>query len=199
MKKLAIFSVLLFSIVTVGISTASAHVEVQLRGYSSTAGDESMIWLRAEHGCMYNNGMYPTEQLQVTVPNAAGRPIPSNLPGFVATVVDSKKKDSAGVPSTYTVTWKAKNAASALDGSNYFEVGMITTWSKKPQTFYIPAIQTCLVNANPTGAMAGMGGMSGTKDLGKPLFLKWIVTTGAVPKDTSDTEYGPAAKFTITK
>lgn len=182
---------------SMGLTAASAHVEVQLRGYSNKAGDESQIVLRAEHGCMYNNAMYATESLQVVVPNAAGRPKPSYFPGFTATVVDSKSKDSKGVPVSYTVTWKAKNASFAIDGSNFFEVGLLTTWSSAPQKIYMPATQTCTVTKTPS---SGMGAMTmNAKDVGKKLYLKWIVTTGATPKDTADTEYGPAPEITTVK
>ena len=182
-RKIAVLSCLLMTFLGVGFSAASAHVEVQLRGYSDKAGDESMIWLRAEHGCMYNNAMYPTHILQVIVPNAAGRPKPEYKYGFTATVVDSKTKNSGGVPISYTVTWRAKNASFDIDGMNYVEFGLITQWDKKPQTIYMPAIQTCYIG----------------KDTSKPLYLKWIVTTGSTPKNTSNTEYGPAPVITTTK
>ena len=177
------------------MSAASAHVEVQLRGYSDKAGDESMIWLRAEHGCMYKNLMYATQQLQVQVPNAAGRPKPEYKYGFTATVVDSKKKDVTGVPFYYTVTWKAQNSSFAIDGTNYFEVGMLTSWTKKPQTIYMPATQFCHV----TKVSNGSAMKASSKDVGKPLYLKWIVTTESTPKNTSDTEYGPAPAITTKK
>jgi len=195
--KIAILFCLLTIFTSAGLSAANAHVEVQLRGYSDKAGDESMIWLRAEHGCMYKNAMFATEQLQVQVPNAAGRPKPGYMYGFTATVIDSKIKDSAGVPTFYTVTWKAKNISFAIDGSNYFEVGMLTSWNKRPQTIYMPAIQTCTVTNTPSGSMSPM--KMSTKDIGKKLYLKWVVTTGSTPKDTSDTEFGPAPVITTKK
>lgn len=195
-KLLSIFC-LLAIFTGAGFSAANAHVEVQLRGYSDKAGDESMIWLRAEHGCMYKNAMFATEQLQVQVPNAAGRPKPEYMYGFSATVVDSKTKDSSGVPTFYTVTWKAKNASYAIDGSNYFEVGLLTSWDKKPQTIYMPAVQTCTVTKTPSGSMSSM--KMSTADLGKKLYLKWTVTTGSTPKSTSTTEYGPAPMITTKK
>lgn len=179
-RRITLLFSLLILFSSTGFTAANAHVEVQLRGYSDKAGDESMIWLRAEHGCMYKNVMYPTEQLQIQVPNAAGRPKPEFMYGFRATVVDSKTKDVSGVPTYYTVTWKAKSSTFAIDGSNYFEVGMLTSWGKNPQTIYMPAIQTC------TG-------------MGKKLYLKWNVTTGKTPKDTIDTEYGPAPVITTKK
>ena len=175
-RKITVLSCLLTLFIGVGFASASAHVEVQLRGYSDKAGDESMIWLRAEHGCMYKNMMYSTHILQVTVPNAAGRPKPEYEYGFTATVVDSKERDSNGVPVSYTVTWKAKNASFDIDGMNYAEFGLITQWDKKPQTIYMPAVQTCYVGDGSS----------------KPLYLKWIVTTGSTPKSTADTEYGPS-------
>lgn len=196
-RKFAIFTCLLVAFAGVNLTAANAHVEIQLRGYSDKAGDESMIWLRAEHGCMYNNLMYPTEVLQVQVPNAAGRPKPEYRYGFTATVVDSKTKDAAGVPSYYTVTWKARNASFAIDGTTYTEFGLLTKWDKKPQTIYMPATQFCHVTKTPSGAMPST--KISSKDLGKPLYLKWIVTTGSTPKDTSDTEYGPAPVITTKK
>jgi len=196
-RKIVVFMSSLLVFFGVSFTAASAHVEIQLRGYSDKAGNESMIWLRAEHGCMYKNMMYATEQLQVKVPNAAGRPKPEFRYGFTATVVDSKTKDAAGVPLYYTVTWKATSAAFAIDGTNYFEVGMLTSWDKKPQTMYMPAIQFCHVTKAPSGGMPTPKGEN--KDVGKPLYLKWIVTTGSTPKDTSDTEYGPAPVITTKK
>jgi len=197
MRKSVVISVITFALLSTGLSTANAHVEVQLRGYSNKAGDESQIVLRAEHGCMHNNAMYATEQLQLQVPNAAGRPKPGFLPGFVASVVDSKTKDSKGIPVSYTVTWKAKNSTSAIDGNSFFEVGLLTTWSSTPQKIFIPATQTCTVTKTPS---SGMGAMTmNAKDVGKKLYLKWTVTTGATPKNTADTEYGPAAEITTVK
>jgi hypothetical protein len=195
-KLLSVFF-LLAMFTGLGFSAANAHVEIQLRGYSNKAGDESMIWLRAEHGCMYKNAIFATEQLQVQVPNAAGRPKPGYMYGFSATVMDSKTKDSAGVPTFYTVTWKAKNASYAIDGSNYFEVGLLTSWAKKAQTIYMPAVQTCTVTKTPSGSMSSM--TMSTADIGKKIYLKWIVTTGTTPKNTSTTEYGPAPMITTKK
>ena len=196
-RKILLTSFLLMLFTGASLSAANAHVEVQLRGYSNKAGDESMIWLRAEHGCMFKNATFATEQLQVQVPNAAGRPKPEYMYGFTATVVDSKTKDSAGIPTYYTVTWKAKNPSFAIDGSNYFEVGMLTSWDKKPQAIYMPAVQSCTVTKTPTGSMSSMTMPRG--DVGKKLYLKWIVTTGSTPKDTVDTEYGPAPVITTRK
>jgi uncharacterized protein YcnI len=193
--KIAIFSCLVMFLFGVSMTAANAHVEIQLRGYSDKAGDESMIWLRAEHGCMYKNLMYPTQQLQVKVPNAAGRPKPEYKYGFTATVVDSKVRDSTGIPSYYTVTWKAQNSSFAIDGTNYFEVGMLTSWGKKPQMIYMPAIQFCHV----TTLSNGVATKAASKDVGKALYLKWIVTTGSTPKNTSNIEYGPAPVITTKK
>jgi uncharacterized protein YcnI len=182
-RKVVILSCLLITLVGIGFSTASAHVEVQLRGYSDKAGEESTIWMRIEHGCTFNDIMYPTHILQLTIPNTAGRPKPEYRYGFTATVIDSKTKDSKGVPTSYTVTWKSKSASFDIDGMNFAEFGLSTQWDKKPQTIYMPAVQTCYVD----------------NDANKPLYLKWIVATGATPKDTSTTEYGPAPKITTTK
>lgn len=196
-RKIAIFTCLLLAFFGINMTAANAHVEIQLRGYSDKAGDESMIWLRAEHGCMYNNAMYATEVLQVQVPNAAGRPKPEYKYGFAATVVDSKAKDAVGVPAYYTVTWKAQNSSFAIDGTTYTEFGLITTWDKKPQTIYMPTVQFCHVTKTASGAMSPT--RVSNNDVGKALYLKWIVTTGSTPKNTSTTEYGPAPVTTTKK
>jgi uncharacterized protein YcnI len=164
------------------IGAASAHVSVQSKGYSITAGSSSRLWLSLGHGCTYKNAKYGTSVFQVQVPRSAGKPTPEFHVGFKTSVVPSDTKDSAGVPDYYTVTWTAKAKSYVIDDGTFYDFGLKLTWNATPQKIDFPTTQICYTTLADR-----------TK---KPLYLKWMITDGSTKAGTEDTEYGPAPSVT---
>lgn len=157
---------------------ASAHVSVQSKGYTLTAGQSSRLWLSLGHGCSYKGTGYPTSVFSVVVPAAAGKPTPEFHYGFKTSVVASAQVDSNNAPLNYTVTWTAKALSHAIDDGTFYDFGLKLKWDANPQTINFPTTQICYAPGK------------------KPLYLKWTITDGSTMAATEDTEYGPAPTVT---
>jgi len=181
-KKIISACILIAGISFVTLDTASAHVSVQSKGYSITAGDSSRLWLSLGHGCAYKSAKYGTSVFQVQVPRAAGKPTPEFHVGFKTSVVPSSTADSAGVPDFYTVTWTAKAKSYVIDDGTFYDFGLKLTWNATPQKVDFPTTQICYVTQADR-----------TK---KAVYLKWLITDGSSKAATEDTEFGPAPSVT---
>ncbi len=182
--KRKILTVMVVSALAMGVSVspASAHVSVQLKGYSDLAGASSRIWMSLGHGCTYKAIKYGTSIFSVKVPASAGKPTPEFHQGFKSTVIPSATVDVAGTPDFYTVTWTARSRYWAIDDGTFYDFGMKVTWNKVAQKINLETTQTCF------GPI-----VAGAK---KPLFLRWIITDGSTTAATEDSEFGPAPSIT---
>ncbi len=137
--------------------SASAHMGVDLRGATQTAGKSSVIFLRPGHGCDGD----ATNAIVVTIPSG---------------VTGAKAQQKAGWTTSATsdtVTW----SGGALPDDEFDDFGLRLTWPKLPagvgsQPFYFKAVQTC--NAEITVRKAGgaatiTGALPGYA--GKPITL----------------------------
>lgn len=181
-KIVTIFAVTALAL-GISVSQASAHVSVQLKGYSDLAGTSSRIWMSLGHGCKYKEVGYGTSIFSVKVPAAAGKPTPEFRQGFKTTVVASPTTDATGTPDYYTVTWAAKTRQWVIDDGTFSDFGLKVTWNKVPQKINLETRQTCFVTGAPSAEK-------------KPLYLRWIITDGTTKVATEDTEFGPAPSFT---
>ena len=183
MKKKIIFSCLgALALVISSALPAQAHVSVQSKGYSVTAGDSSRLWLSLGHGCTYKNTKFGTSIFQVQVPRTAGKPTPEFHVGYKTSVVASSTVNASGVPDYYTVTWTAKAKSYIIDDGTFYDFGLKLTWDATAQKVDFPTIQTCFTTT-----------ADGVK---KPLYLKWLITDGSTKAATEDTEFGPAPSVT---
>ncbi|MEN9324973.1 MAG: hypothetical protein RL414_727 [Actinomycetota bacterium] len=181
-KKVISACVLALSLTLVSTQNASAHVSVQLKGYTDIAGSSSRLWLSLGHGCTYKNMKYGTSVFSVDVPRTAGKPTPEFHFGYKTSVVASKEANAAGVPDFYTVTWTAKSKNYAIDDGTFYDFGLKVTWDAVAQKVNFPTTQICYATT-----------ASGVK---KPLYLKWTITDGSTKVATEDTEFGPAPSVT---
>ena len=179
-RKIFVISAAFFMLAT-GISSASAHVSAQSKGYTLVAGQSSRLWLSLGHGCTYKDLKYGTSVFQVVVPSTAGKPTPEFHYGFKTTVVPSSAVDAKNVPLYYTVTWTAKTIGHVIDDGTFYDFGLKLSWNATPQVIAFPTTQICYV---PTS--------SGKK----PVYLQWIITDGTTKAATDDTEFGPAPTVT---
>lgn len=184
MKKrtlLACAVVSAFSLIS--MQSASAHVSLQLKGYTDIAGSSSRVWLSLGHGCAYKDHKYGTSIFSVDVPRVAGKPTPEFHVGYRTSVVASSAVDAKGTPDFYTVTWTAKAKSYVIDDGTFYDFGLKLTWDATPQKINLPTTQTCFVPTSSAGVK-------------KPLYLKWIITDGSTKAATEDTEFGPAPSIT---
>ncbi len=181
-KKIALGCLFSAALIISTTTPAIAHVSVQSKGYSVTAGDSSRLWLSLGHGCTYKNAKYGTSVFQVQVPRSAGKPTPEFHVGFKTSVVASATVDASGVPDYYTVTWTAKSRSYVVDDGTFYDFGSKLSWSATPQKVDFPTVQTCFVTLADR-----------TK---KPLYLRWNITDGTSKTGTEDTEFGPAPSVT---
>ena len=176
-KLLSVFGVSICLIAT-SITSASAHVSSQSKGYTLVAGQSSRLWLSLGHGCTYKDLKYPTSVFKVVVPATAGKPTPEFHYGFKTSVLASKEVDSKNAPLYYTVTWTATTVSHAIDDGTFYDFGLKLKWDATPQTIAFPTTQICYAPGK------------------KPLYLQWTIVDGSTKASTDDTEYGPAPTVT---
>ena len=108
--------------------SASAHMGLDLRGATQTAGKSSVIFFRPGHGCDGD----ATNSIVVTIP---------------AGVTGAKAQQKAGWTTRATadtVSW----TGGSLPDDQFDDFGLRLTWPKLPagqasQTFFFKAVQTC--------------------------------------------------------
>ena len=181
-KKVVLTCALTAGLLISSTQIASAHVSLQSKGYSITAGDSSRLWLSLGHGCTYKDKKFGTSVFQVQVPKSAGKPTPEFHTGYKTSVVPSTSVDTNNVPDFYTVTWTAKAKSYVIDDGTFYDFGLKVTWNATPQKIDFPTTQICYSTT-----------ADGVK---KPLYLKWLITDGTTKAPTDDTEYGPAPTVT---
>jgi len=169
-------------VVGISISPANAHVSVQSKGYTVTAGQSSRLWMSLGHGCTYKNVKYGTSVFVVEVPAAAGKPTPEFHQGFKTSVVASTTVDANKVPDYYIVQWSAKAKSWAIDDGTFYDFGLKVTFNSTPQQINLKTTQICYAPQ-----------ADGTK---KPLYLNWHITDGTKKAASEDTEWGPAPSIT---
>lgn len=181
-KKVLSACVLALGLTLISTQNASAHVSLQLKGYTDIAGSSSRVWLSLGHGCTYKNVKYGTSVFTVDVPRVAGKPTPEFHVGYKTTVVPSKETNASGVPDYYTVTWTAKSKNYSIDDGTFYDFGLKLTWDATAQKISFPTTQICFATTS-----------AGVK---KPLYLKWTITDGSTKAASEDTEFGPAPSIT---
>jgi len=125
----------------ISISPASAHVSVQSKGYTVTAGQSSRLWMSLGHGCTNKGVKYGTSVFVVEVPAAAGKPTPEFHQGFKSSVVGSTTVDANKVPDYYTVSWTAKAKSWAIDDGTFYDFGLKVTFNATPQKINLKTTQ----------------------------------------------------------
>ena len=185
MKKVLSFISAVAIFTGIALVPANAHVGVQLRGNTLEAGKSSRVYLSLGHGCSHQGKGYPTSEFIVKVPAAAGKPTPEFHYGFKTSVVASATLDASNAPTFYTVSWKAKTLAHAIDDGTFYDFGLKVKWAVTPQVIPFETTQTCY------------GPITNGKKL--PLYLSWTITDGSTKTATVDTEFGPAPSVTTVK
>ena len=182
-KKTLLACAIAAALSLISMQAASAHVSLQLKGYTDTAGTASRVWLSLGHGCTDKDHKYGTSIFSVDVPRTAGKPTPEFHVGYKTSVVPSAAVDAKGVPDFYTVTWTAKAKSYVIDDGTFYDFGLKVTWDATPQKINLPTTQTCFAPTTTAG-------------LKKPLYLNWVITDGTTKAGTEDTEFGPAPSIT---
>ncbi len=117
-------------IAIVGASSASAHMGIELRGSTPTAGSSSTLMFRPGHGC------------DGDATNALSVEIPAGVTGVKAQQKDGWKISTSN--NGNTITW----SGGSLPDDQFDEFGLRVTWPKAAigsaaQKYYFKAVQTC--------------------------------------------------------
>lgn len=117
-------------ITVIGASSASAHMGIELRGSTPTAGSSSTLMFRPGHGC------------DGDATNALSVEIPAGVTGAKAQQKAGWKISTSNNGST--ITWSGGN----LPDDQFDEFGLRVTWPKAAigsaaQKYYFKAVQTC--------------------------------------------------------
>jgi hypothetical protein len=168
-------------ITVVGASSASAHMGVELRGSTPTAGSSSTILFRPGHGC------------DGDATNALSIEIPAGVTGVKAQPKAGWKLSTSN--NGNTITWSGGN----LPDDQIDEFGIRMTWPKAAagsaaQKYYFKAVQTCNAelkvatkgaNATITGFLPAFAGQ------------KVALFVGDTPLTVRDVTVGADGKFSV--
>jgi uncharacterized protein YcnI len=168
-------------ITVVGASSASAHMGVELRGSTPTAGSSSTILFRPGHGC------------DGDATNALSIEIPAGVTGVKAQPKAGWKLSTSN--NGNTITWSGGN----LPDDQIDEFGIRMTWPKAAagsaaQRYYFKAVQTCNAelkvatkgaNATITGFLPAFAGQ------------KVALFVGDTPLTVRDVTVGADGKFSV--
>ena len=171
-------------IAIVGASSASAHMGIELRGSTPTAGSSSTLMFRPGHGCDGD----ATNALSVEIP---------------AGVTGAKVQQKAGWEISTsnngnTITW----SGGSLPDDQFDEFGLRVTWPKAAagsptQKYYFKAVQTCNAelkiatkdaNAIITGFLPSFAGQKAALFVGDTQLTAHDVTIGADGKFSVSTK-----------
>lgn len=114
----------------VGASSASAHMGIELRGSTPTAGSSSTLMFRPGHGCDGD----ATNALSVEIPEGVTGVKAQQKAGWRISTSDGGK----------TITW----SGGSLPDDQFDEFGLRVTWPKADigsaaKKYYFKAVQTC--------------------------------------------------------
>jgi uncharacterized protein YcnI len=134
-------------IAVVGASSASAHMGIELRGSTPTAGSSSTLMFRPGHGC------------DGDATNALSVEIPAGVTGVKAQQKAGWKLSTSN--NGNTITW----SGGSLPDDQFDEFGLRVTWPKAAvgsaaQKYYFKAVQTCNaeLKVTPKGSTATITG-----------------------------------------
>ncbi len=162
-------------IAVVGASSASAHMGIELRGSTPTAGSSTTLMFRPGHGCDGD----ATNALSVEIPaGVTGAKAQQKAGWKISTSNDGK-----------TITW----SGGALPDDQFDEFGLRVTWPKAaagsaPQKYYFKSVQTCNAelkvatkgsSATITGFLPAYAGQKATLFVGDTQLTAHDVTIGS--------------------
>ncbi|MEN9718624.1 MAG: hypothetical protein RIQ99_1502, partial [Pseudomonadota bacterium] len=134
-------------IAVVGASSASAHMGIELRGSTPTAGSSSTLMFRPGHGC------------DGDATNALSVEIPAGVTGVKAQQKAGWKLSTSN--NGNTITW----SGGSLPDDQFDEFGLRVTWPKAAvgsaaQKYYFKAVQNCNaeLKVTPKGSTATITG-----------------------------------------
>lgn len=168
-------------IAVVGASSASAHMGIELRGSTPTAGSSSTIMFRPGHGC------------DGDATNALSIEIPAGVTGVKAQPKAGWKLSTSN--NGNTITW----SGGSLPDDQIDEFGIRMTWPKAAvgsaaQKYYFKAVQTCNaeLKVSTKGANATITGFL-------PAFAgqKVALFVGDTPLTVRDVTVGADGKFSV--
>lgn len=158
-----------------GASSASAHMGIELRGSTPTAGSSSTLMFRPGHGCDGD----ATNALSVEIPEGVTGAKAQQKAGWKISTSNSGK----------TITW----SGGALPDDQFDEFGLRVTWPKAAvgsaaQKYYFKAVQTCNAElkvatkgstATITGFLPSYAGQKAALFVGDTQLTAHDVTIGA--------------------
>jgi uncharacterized protein YcnI len=168
-------------IAVVGASSASAHMGIELRGSTPTAGSSSTLMFRPGHGC------------DGDATNALSVEIPAGVTGVKAQPKAGWKLSTSNEGKT--ITW----SGGALPDDQFDEFGLRVTWPKAAvgsaaQKYYFKAVQTCNaeLKVTRTGADATVTGFL-------PAYAgkKTALFVGDIPLTARDVTIGTDGRFSV--
>jgi len=169
-------------IAVVGASSASAHMGIELRGSTPTAGGSSTLMLRPGHGC------------DGDATNALSVEIPAGVTGVKAQPKAGWKLSTSN--GGKTITW----SGGALPDDQFDEFGLRMTWPKAAagsaaQKYYFKTVQTCNAELKVTtkGSTAIITGF-----LPSHAGQKAALFVGDTQLTAHDVTIGADGKFSVT-
>lgn len=168
-------------IAVIGASSASAHMGIELRGSTPTAGSSSTLMFRPGHGC------------DGDATNALSVEIPAGVTGAKAQQKAGWKLSTSNNGST--ITW----SGGSLPDDQFDEFGLRVTWPKAAtgsaaQKYYFKAVQTC--NAELKVARKGSSATV-TGFLPSYAGQKVALFVGDVPLTVRDVTIGADGTFRV--
>lgn len=169
-------------IAVVGASSASAHMGIELRGSTPTAGSSSTLMFRPGHGC------------DGDATNALSVEIPAGVSGVKAQPKAGWKLSTSN--GGMTITW----SGGALPDDQFDEFGLRLTWPKAAvgsaaQKYYFKTVQTCNAELKVArdGAKATITGFL-------PAYAgqKAALFVGDTPLTIKEVTIGVDGKFSLT-
>jgi uncharacterized protein YcnI len=168
----------------VGASSASAHMGIELRGSTPTAGSSSTLMFRPGHGC------------DGDATNALSVEIPAGVTGVKAQQKAGWKISTSN--DGRTITWSGGN----LPDDQFDEFGLRVTWPKAdagsaPVKYYFKSVQTCNAElkvatkgktATITGFLPSYAGQKAALFVGDTQLTAHDVTIGADGKFSVTTQ-----------
>lgn len=164
------------SVITIaGASSASAHMGIELRGSTPTAGSSSTLMFRPGHGC------------DGDATNALSVEVPAGVTGVKAQQKSGWKLSTSN--DGRTITWSGGN----LPDDQFDEFGLRVTWPKAdagsaPVKYYFKSVQTCNAElkvatkgktATITGFLPSHAGQKAALFVGDTQLTAHDVTIGA--------------------
>ena len=168
-------------IAVIGASSASAHMGIELRGSTPTAGSSSTLMFRPGHGCDGD----ATNALSVEVPDGVTGAKAQQKAGWKLSTSNDGR----------TITW----SGGSLPDDQFDEFGLRVTWPKAaigsaPQKYYFKAVQTCNaeLKVSRNGAKATITGFL-------PSFAgeKVALFVGDTPLTVHDVTIGSDGRFSV--